>query len=141
MDSILLDTNVLSELMRSNPANEVLDWFERQQGTSFFVSAITRAEILLGIALLPAGKRRDSLAAAAEQMFDEDFAGHSLAFDGNCATEYALLVAERSRCGHSISTEDGQIAAIALSHELPLATRNGKDFKGIARLTVLNPWE
>jgi len=141
MSGILLDTNVLSELMRPKPAAEVLVWFERQQGASFFVSAITRAEILLGIALLPTGKRRDSLAAATEQMFDEDFAGYSLAFDGNCVTEYALLVAERTRSGHSISTEDGQIAAIALSHDLPLATRNGKDFKGIAGLTLLNPWE
>ena len=140
MGGILLDTSVLSELMRTKPAAEVLDWFERQQGASFFVSAITRAEILLGIALLPAGKRRDSLATATEQMFDEDFAGHSLAFDGNCATEYALLVAQRTRCGHSISTEDAQIAAIALSHDLPLATRNGKDFTGIEGLTVLNPW-
>lgn len=141
MGGILLDTNVLSELMRPQPAAEVLGWFERQQGTSFFVSTITHAEILLGIALLPAGKRRDSLAAAAGQMFEEDFAGHTLAFDSHCATEYARLVAERSRCGHSISTEDGQIAAIALSHDLPLATRNDKDFKGIAGLTVLNPWE
>lgn len=140
MSGILLDTNVLSELMRPQPTAAVLAWFERQQGLAYFVSAITRAEILLGIALLPAGKRRDSLATAAERMFDEDFAGHSLAFDGNCATEYALLVAERSRGGHPISTEDGQIAAIALSHRLPLATRNGKDFLGIAGLSVLDPW-
>ena len=141
MSGILLDTNVLSELMRPKPAVEVMDWFERQQGTSFFVSAITRAEILLGIALLPAGRRRDSLAVVAEQMFDEDFSGHSLAFDGNCASEYALLVAWRTCCGHAISTEDGQIAAIALRHDLPLATRNIKDFKGIEGLTVLNPWD
>jgi hypothetical protein len=93
------------------------------------------------ILLLPAGKRRDNLATAAEQMFNEDLAVHSLAFDGNCATEYALLVAERARNGHTISTEDGQIAAIALSHDLSLATRNGKDFKGIEGLTLLNPWK
>ena len=141
MDHILLDTNVLSELMRPKPAIEVLDWFKQQQAVSFFVCAITRAEILLGIALLPAGKRRDSLAEAAEQMFNEDFSGRSLPFDGNCATNYALLVAERSRCGHAISTEDGQIAAIALRHDLPLATRNGKDFIGIEGLIVLNPWQ
>ena len=78
---ILLDTNVLSELMRPKPAPEVLDWFEQQQGAAFFVCAITRAEILLGIALLPAGKRRSGLAATAEQMFTEDFAGRSLPFD------------------------------------------------------------
>jgi predicted nucleic acid-binding protein len=137
---ILLDTNVLSELMRAKPAQEVLNWFGRQADTPFFVSAITRAEILLGIALLPVGKRRDALATSAEQMFAEDFSGRSLAFDGGCASEYALLVAVRTRHGHSISTEDAQIAAIALTNDLRLATRNVKDFKGIDGLTVLNPW-
>jgi predicted nucleic acid-binding protein len=141
MRGILLDTNVLSELMRAKPAQEVLNWFERQADTPFFVSAITRAEILLGIALLPGGKRRDALATSAEQMFAEDFAERSLAFDGACASEYALLVAVRTRHGHSISTEDAQIAAIALTNDLRLATRNVKDFKGIDGLTVLNPWE
>ena len=141
MGSLLLETNVLSELMRPRPAAEVLGWFERQQGTSFVISAITRAEILLGIALMPGGKRRESLAAAAEQMFDEDFAGNSLPFDGPCATEYALLVAGRTRRGQPMSTEDGQIAAIALCHGLPLATRNGKDFQGVEGLALLNPWE
>lgn len=137
---ILLDTNVLSELMRAQPSTEVLCWFEHQADTPFFVSTITRAEILLGIALLPVGKRRDMLAASAEQMFAEDFAERSLAFDEGCATEYALLVAARTRHGHSISTEDAQIAAIALTNGLRLATRNIKDFKGIDGLTVLNPW-
>jgi toxin FitB len=80
------------------------------------------------------------LASAAEQVFNEDFAGRTLPFDGTCAAAYALLVAERTRRGHSISTEDGQIAATALSHDLSLATCNGKDFKGIHGLTVLNPW-
>ncbi|MCX7172377.1 MAG: type II toxin-antitoxin system VapC family toxin [Proteobacteria bacterium] len=141
MSGILLDTNVLSELMRPKPATEVLAWFSQQQDATFFVSAITRAEILLGIALLPAGKRRDNLALAADQMFDEDFDGKTLPFDGNSAAEYALLVAAGTQHGHSISTEDGQIAAIALNHELSLATRNGKDFKGIKGLTVVNPWQ
>lgn len=140
MGGILLDTNVLSELMRPKPAVEVLDWFGRQQRASYFVSAVTRAEILLGIALLPAGKRRNGLASAAEQMFEEDFAGSPLPFDGHCAAEYALLVAARMRSGQAISTEDAQIAATALRHDLSLATRNGKDFKGIEGLTVVNPW-
>ncbi len=140
MAGILLDTNVLSELMRAEPAPEVLAWFARQQGASFFVCAITRAEILLGIALLPAGKRRDKLAATAEQMFAEDFAGRCLPFDDACATEYAICVAARSHQGQAISTEDAQIASVALVHGLSLATRNGKDFKGIHGLTVFNPW-
>ncbi len=140
MAGILLDTNVLSELMRAEPAPEVLAWFARQQGASFFVCAITRAEVLLGIALLPAGKRRDKLAAAAEQMFAEDFAGGCLPFDDASATEYAICVAARTRQGQPISTEDAQIAAVAIVHGLWLATRNDKDFKGIHGLTVLNPW-
>jgi toxin FitB len=140
MGGILIDTNVLSELMRPQPAAEVLSWFGQQQDTAFFVSAVTHAEVLLGIALLPAGKRRDSLSSSAEQMFAEDFAGRSLPFDDGCAAEYALLVARRSREGHPISTEDAQIAAIGITHGLPLATRNVKDFNGIEGLTVIDPW-
>ena len=140
MAGILLDTNVLSELMRAQPAPEVLDWFARQQAASFFVCAITRAEILLGIALLPAGKRRDKLAETAEQMFAEDFAGRCLPFDDACATESAVCVAARTHQGRAISTEDAQITSVAVVHGLSLATRNDKDFKGIQGLTVLNPW-
>lgn len=141
MGGILLDTSVLSELMRPQPSVAVLDWFARRSDTAFFVCAVTRAEILLGIALLPAGRRRDMLAAAAEHMFAEDFAGRCLPFDETGATSYALLVAARMRRGHAISTEDAQIAAIALANDLSLATRNGKDFKGIDGLTVLDPWK
>lgn len=141
MGGILLDTNILLELMRPNPAPRVMNWFHRQQGSLFFVSSITRAEIMLSISLLPVGRRRNNLVMAVEQMFDEDFDGDSLAFDDNCATEYALLVAECTRCGVSISTEDAQIAAIALRHDLPLATCNGEVFKDIERLIVLNPCE
>lgn len=137
---MLLDTNVVSELMRPRPAPAVLAWFGRQQDTRFFASAITRAEVLLGIALLPAGKRRDRLALAAEQMFAEDFAGRCLPFDESCADEYAWIVAWRTRRGRAISTEDAQIAAIALARDLPLATRNGRDFGDIDGLTVVDPW-
>lgn len=137
---MLLDTNVVSELMRPQPAPAVLAWFGRQKETRFFVSAITCAEVLLGIALLPAGKRRDRLALAAEQMFAEDFTGRCLPFDENCADEYAWVVAWRTRRGRAISTEDAQIAAIALARDLPLATRNGRDFGDIDGLTVVDPW-
>ncbi len=89
---ILLDTNALSELMRPAPEAKVLAWFQ-QQGAPFFTSTITRAEILLGIALLPEGKRREALATAGEKMFVEDFTVSCLAFDDEAAAEYALLVA------------------------------------------------
>ena len=140
MGKILLDTNVISELMRPRPSAQVMTWFDQQNNTAFFVSSIARAEIMLGIALLPAGKRRNTLAALADNVFTEDLAHSSLPFDDPCATEYAFLVAALSAQGYPISTEDAQIAATALAHRMALATRNVKDFKGIEGLTVVNPW-
>jgi hypothetical protein len=140
---VLLDTNVLSELMRTQPALAVLAWFDAHQleGTQLLTSSITQAEILLGIALLPAGRRREQLAAAAQGLFEEDFGAQAcLPFDSAAAAGYAILVASRNVQGRPISTEDAQIAAIALSHNLVLATRNGRDFAGIDGLTPLDPW-
>ena len=122
------------------PDASVLAWFQ-QKTVPFYTSTITRAEILLGIALLPDGKRSKSLAVAADQMFAQDFARRCLPFDDEAATEYALLVATRHQAGLPISTEDGQIAAIALRHRLLLATRNGNDFARIEGLAVVNPWQ
>jgi hypothetical protein len=141
MESILLDTNVLSELMRSQPDQAVMDWFAGRTGDVFYVSAITQAEIMLGISLLPAGKRRDALAAAAEGMFSQDFAGRCLPFDATGAANYAAIVSSRRRAGQAISTEDALIAAIALAHGYPLATRNTNDFLNINDLTLYNPWQ
>lgn len=140
MIGIILDTNVLSELMRSQPDTAVTDWFAGQQSVTFYVTAITQSEILLGIALLPAGKRREALADAAKKMFRVDFSGNCLPFDESCAGLYASVVANRRRSGFSITTEDAQIAAIALSNKLPLATRNSRDFLHIAELALYNPW-
>ncbi len=136
----LLDTNLLSELMRERPAGEVLEWFARNDRATMHTSTITQAEILTGIALLPAGKRRTALAHAAEAMFEQDFSGRCLAFDAAAAQSYALVVAQRTRSGQPISTEDAQIAAIALANSLTIATRNTKDFDQIDRLAVVNPW-
>ncbi len=140
MGGIILDTNVLSELMRVQPDPTVVQWFGRQSAEAFYVTAITKSEILLGIALLPAGKRRDALADAADKMFQEDFCGNCLSFDESCSGFYASIVANRRRSGFSITTEDAQIAAIALNHKLPIATRNTKDFLHISDLTLYNPW-
>lgn len=141
MKAILLDTNVISELMRSQPDQVVLDWFAENTGTVFYTSVITQAEILLGISLLPAGKRRNALADAAEEMFNQDFGGRCLPFDSACAARYAAIVADRRRAGQTISTEDAQIAAIAMEHNYPLATRNIKDFLHINSLKLYNPWK
>jgi hypothetical protein len=137
----LLDTNVLSELMRAHPDAGVLDWFAQNSQALMSTSTINQAEILTGIALLPTGKRRTALAVAAEQVFEQDFAGHCLAFDAAAAKNYALIVATRTRQGQPISTEDAQIAAIALATGLTVATRNTKDFKNIDGLMLTNPWQ
>lgn len=138
---ILLDTNVLSELMRPQPEPKVMDWFAAHGGMDLFVSAVTEAEIFLGLTLLPEGKRRLSLLRSAELMFSEDFSGRCLSFDASAARRYATLVAHRFQIGRPITTEDGQIAAIALVSDLTLATRNVKDFQEIEGLAVSNPWE
>ncbi len=138
----LLDTNVLSELMRAEPAAQVLAWFAGHGARPVYTSSITQAEILTGIALLPDGKRRDALTHTAQAMFSEDFAGaRILNFDSAAAEHYALIVASRTRRGRPISTEDAQIAAIALATGLPLLTRNTPDFADISGLTQVNPWQ
>ena len=90
--------------------------------------------------MLPSGKRRDAIADALEQMFEQEFVGRCLPFDEMAAHEYAALVATRNKVGMPISTEDAQIAAIALRNDLVLATRNTKDFRKINELALFDPW-
>jgi hypothetical protein len=137
---ILLDTNVLSEFMRPQPAASVVSWLDEQPAGEVYTSAISRAEIELGLMLMPPGKRQEALSQAAWAMFDEDFAGRCLPFDEDAARHYAAIVSARTRAGRPISVEDAQIAAIALAHRMPLATRNTTDFELIDGLEVVNPW-
>ena len=136
----LIDTNVLSELMRPTPAPQVLDWFAAQAPSQLHTSVITYAEILAGIALSPAGKRSEAMAQAARQIFEEDFAGRCLDFGGLAVGRYAMVRAQRQLARRPIDTADAQIAAIALVANLELVTRNTKDFEGIDNLQVVNPW-
>lgn len=137
---ILLDTNVLSECMRPAPAPVVVDWLDAQDPQRVWICAISRAEIELGIALLPEGKRKRGLRQAATTLFTLDFPGRCLSFDASAASAYAQLVAHRTQLGQPISVEDAQIAAIALATGLTLATRNTRDFVVIDGLVVINPW-
>ena len=102
---------------------------------------MTEAELLLGVALLPAGKRRDALASQVESLFAIHFHQRCLAFDSPAAAHYAQIVAHRQRIGRPVSTEDAQIAAIAVSHGYQLATRNISDFDNIEALGIVNPWD
>ena len=137
---ILLDTNVLSELMRPAPEPRVLEWLDAQPVADVWISAITVGEIKLGIALLPEGQRRHRLTVIADEMLHEDFADSCLSYDSAAAADYARIVADRSRLGRPITVEDAQIAAIARSAGLALATRNTRDFADIEELTLVNPW-
>lgn len=126
--------------MRPQPSEAVTTWLDRLPAEQVWVCAISRAEIALGLALMPAGKRQSALTQAAQAMFEEDFGERCLPFDEYAALHYATIVAQRTRMGHPISTEDAQIAAIALTHNLILATRNVSDFEGIDGLQIINPW-
>jgi predicted nucleic acid-binding protein len=136
---IILDTNILSELMRPSPATAVVGWIAAQPLPSLFTTTITQAEILYGLALLPLGRRRTSLMTATVQIFDEDFSGRLLAFDSAAAQAFATITAARRQLGRPISSFDAQIAAIALSRRATVATRNTRDFAECG-LTLINPW-
>ena len=138
---MLLDTNVLSEFMRQAPDPRVVGWLDQQPRQHVWVCAISRAEIELGIALLDNGRKKHELAEKAGRVFQQNLAGRSLSFDDSAAVHYARIIAARRRAGVPISVEDAQIAAIAASNGLCVATRNDADFRGIEGLAVINPWK
>jgi predicted nucleic acid-binding protein len=136
---IVLDTNVLSEVLRPVPESSVMIWLANQPRASFFTTAVTRGEILYGVRLLSDGKRRRELWDAVSKIFDEDFAGHVLSFDNEAADMYAEISASRRTAGKPISQFDAMIVAIARSRGASLATRNVKDFDDCGT-DVINPW-
>jgi len=136
---IILDTNVLSELMRPRPVPRVLDWVAKQPAAELFTTAITQGEILYGIELLAAGRRREGLLAAAEAMFREDLGGRVLSFGSEAAADFGRIAAHRRALGRPISHADAQIAAIARTQRADLATHNVADFRDCG-IEVLDPW-
>jgi len=136
---ILLDTNVLSEALKPVPADAVLRWLAAQAPAAVFTTSITLAEILYGLEVLPAGKRRLRLLTAVEKMFAEQFDGRILSFDEDAARLFASIAASRSAAGRPISQPDAMIAAIARSHHAAVATRNTDDFERCG-IKVVNPW-
>jgi toxin FitB len=137
---ILLDTNVISEWMKPAPDLRVVAWLDAQPASELFVSAIAKAEIEAGIALLPEGKRRAALHRAAEVIFDE-LSGRCLPLDCDSTAEYARILSLCKRVVRSISVEDAQIAAIACRHSMNLATRNTADFDCLKGLELIDPWQ
>jgi toxin FitB len=135
---IILDTN-LSETLRPTPSPTVLEWLRSEPAAALFTTAITESELLYGVALLPEGRRRQSLGSVVDLIFAEDLAGRVLPFDSAAAREFADIAARRRRAGRPISEADARIAAIARSRGAALATRNVADFAGCG-LELIDPW-
>lgn len=137
---IVLDTNVISELMKPKGSSVVRKWVAAQPMTNLFITTITQAEILYGIALLLSGKRQNELNKAAQLMFAEDFTGRILPFDETAAIAFARIAAQRRQNGNPISQADAQIASICYTHQATIATRNVSDFEDCG-ITIINPWK
>lgn len=137
---IVLDTNVLSALMRQVPEASVVAWLDLQPAESVWITSITLFEARLGLALLPKGRRRQMLEAGFTQLMQEDLENRVLDFDSAAATEAAILAAQRQKAGRPVDMRDTQIAGIALARRATLATRNVRHFADL-KVPVVNPWE
>lgn len=136
---IVLDTNVVSEMMRPKPEVRVQAWLLRQFRADVFLTSITQAEIFFGLAQMDELKRKAALTAEMELLIAEDFAGFILPFDEAAARQFAVIAAARKRMGRPISEFDAQIAAIAAAHGAFVATRNVADFEHCG-IDLINPW-
>jgi toxin FitB len=136
---IVLDTNVVSELMRKAPEPRVVSWVDRVSASDVLVTAVTAAKLMYGVARLPDGRRKREHIKV-EGLLSEDFQDQILPFDAPAATHYAEIVASRERAGRPISMADAQIAAICRNWSAGLATRNVDDFVDTG-VDAVNPWD
>jgi len=137
---IILDTNVVSEMIRPVPSEKVLSWISSQPALLLYTTSITQAEMFYGMECLTKGKKKKVLEAALQGMFAEDFRDRVLAFDAGCAKHFAEIAEARKRAGRPISQLDAQIAAIARSRSSVVATRNSVDFVNCG-VKLVNPWD
>lgn len=137
---IVLDTNVVSELMRKAPEPCIVRWVDTFSPSDVLVTAITAAELIYGVARLPEGRRKRELRIKVEALLTEDFNDQILPFDALAATHYADIVVSRERAGRPINMADGQIAAICRNWGAGLATRNINDFADTG-VDAVNPWD
>lgn len=135
---VIVDTNVLSEAMRPRPDERVIAWMDAQAIETLYLSAITLAELRFGIAMLPEGRRRETMSLRLEEDVLTAFAGRILPFDDDASRSYASLMAQARRSGTAIGQADGYIAATAISHGFSVATRDSSPFEA-AGIAVVNP--
>lgn len=136
---ILLDTNVLSELIREQPNDRVLSWLNRQAPESIWTTAVTVFEVRLGLEILEPGRRRRALEDAFAQVLTDDLDGRVLPFDDVAAEAAGRFAAERRRLGRGIEIRDAQIAGIAIARKATIATRNVRHFEG-STVSLIDPW-
>ena len=136
---VILDTNVISELIRPRPHPAVVEWIDQQNAFELWITAVTAAELRTGVALLPEGRRKSDLHLHIERLLDETFAGYVLPFDDRSAIPYADIVSGRRNKGRSIAFQDAQIGAICLQQGMTLATRNTRDFEDTG-IDLIDPW-
>ncbi len=137
---IVLDTNVVSEVMRPEPNARVLDWLDAQLAETLYITSITWAELTLGLESMPAGKRKNSLVDSLKAIRSEIFGDRILPFDEAAAAHYGKLMVMTQKKGQILGMPDGQIAAIAVAQRMIVATRDASPFKA-AGLRVIDPWE
>ena len=135
----VLDTNVLSEIMKSVPEASVADWVDRQPRADLFTTVMSKAEVLAGIAAMPTGRRRTSLEGLAQDLFGIGFRGRVLPFDDESSVLYAQISTARRRSGRTISVSDSIIASIARRHGATVVTRDVGGFE-LTGVPVLDPW-
>jgi toxin FitB len=136
---IILDTNVVSEMMRLASSEAVADWLDRQDETSIWITSVTVLEVRIGIEILMPGRRRDNLSADFERLLEAFIQGRVVAFDTSAARAAAKLTVDRRRMGRPGEIGDTMIAGIALATGACLATRNTRHFADVA-VTVIDPW-
>lgn len=139
MRGILLDTNVVSELSREQPSPKVLQWLEEESPQRLYVSTVTVGELLRGVHHLPDGFKRLRYESWITNQMLPSFLDRILAFDQEAAMIWGRLLGEGDRAGRPRPMIDAQIAAIAIRHDLAIATRNTKDFSGLG-IEIVNPW-
>lgn len=137
---IILDTNIISELTRQAPEPRVVSWLDSLPAEEVSTTAVTAAELLYGVARVPAGRRKRELAAAVRGLLGDELRDRILPFDEHCASRYADIVCGRETLGRPIGVADAQIAAICRTAEATLATRNTDDFSGTG-IELINPWK
>lgn len=137
---IVVDTNVISEVMRSQPSPPILDWLNTQDSSQLFITTVTLAEIGYGLRVLPDGQRRWQLHSRFEQFIAQAFEERVLDFTASAARAYAEILGHRKELGRPMSLPDAQIAGIAHAHGFAVATRNIKDFEDCG-LELINPFE